>query len=497
MDGGKPRSGGPDWTRILWLALSIVLVFAVGTGATYGVLAYLELRDLGQAVIKPGIAFEPSEGVTALPEADVVTEVVNERTNILLVGSDSRDGLSEEQLAAIGTEETGTDLTDTIILLQLDPATDAAAMLSFPRDLLVTRCDGSRGRINEAFYIGDQQEEGLGPACLVQTIENLTRIEIDHYARINFAGFVGIVDALGGVTFYIDEPLQDRFAGLDIPAGCVDFDGITAIQFVRARRLDSGGDFGRIARQQRFAREMIRKATSVGTLLQPQRVAAVITGISDTLETDSDFGISEMIDLVNSVSNISAGTVDARTVPARPRMFGEAAVVEAIEGPADELFTAFARGDLLPDGIGTEAAPEELSPSNVIPVDVQNGGDADGNGEAAAAALEALGFTVGDVGTLDNYGFDNSQILHPPERADHAEILAAALGGIRTFESSTLDADRLVLQLGNAFDPAQYAPQPDPTATVAESEDPAVEPSADGDLSQEEFRGAELSDIEC
>ncbi|MGI9017551.1 MAG: LCP family protein [Euzebya sp.] len=490
---GKPRHGGPDWAKIALSFFSVVVLFAVVTSAGYAGLLWWELRQVEANAVDiqalPDGGFEPA---TEGGEALVVPEVdsIEDRTTILLVGSDSRDGLTPEQLQRIGTEETGTDLTDTIILLQIDPATDAAAMLSFPRDMVVSRCDGSRGRINEAFYVGEQQGEGLGPRCLVDTVTALTRIEIDHYVRVNFAGFVQAVDALGGVTFYLDAPIRDAYAGLDVPEGCVDFDGVKALQFVRARRVDS--DFGRIARQQRFAREMLNKARSVGTLVNPARVAGLIGSISEVLETDADFGAREMVDLISSVQNISSGAVDARTVPAVVGRLGEASVVYAIEDEAEALFTAFRDGDLLPEGLGTQEGPVELGPATVIPVRVRNGSDVADLAEQTAEVVQALGFTVSETGTADNYGFDSSLVLYPPDRQDHAEVLAEALGGVAV-NAGIGDVDELTLILGSNFDPRRFAPE-EPDEQPSQPTSPAPVPT---DSEGEAFTGATLSTVQC
>lgn len=507
--GGKPRSGGPDWIRVGFLALSIVLVFAVGMGGYYSYLIWSANNAItgGLVLDGDGPTFVPSPG--ADDEGLAVPETVDleDRQTILLIGSDSRDGLTDEQLRAIGTDPTGTDLTDTIILLQIDPNTDAAAMLSFPRDLLVERCDGSTGRINGAYFVGLQQAEQqgvaasehseYGAACLIDTIRALTGIHIDHYARVNFAGFVQAVDALGGVSFYVETDLRDRYSGLDVEAGCVDFDGVTAIQFVRARRIDS--DFGRIARQQRFAREMVRKASSLGTLLNPVTVTNLVRSVSSSLETDAEFGVSEMADLASSISGISAGTVDGRTVPGYGTTWGpeDASVVRMLEEEAEVLFTAFRNGDLLPDGVGQDAGPVELGPSNLLPIEVSAGGVDLATAERTAEVLEALGYTVSDVSQTDNYTFSGSIVFHGEMREDHAAFLAEALGGLQvseqagqTEEGEGVEGLRLVL--GSDFDPEEFAP---PEATEAPSEDGSPEPTATP--TEEQFAGAELSAIEC
>lgn len=510
MHGGRPRSGGPDWRRVLALGGITVLVAAVLMAGTYAGLLWYRLNDINtldissaptfDQVVPPGEdggGVQPGEPYTPPPDSEV------ERTTILVVGSDTREGLTPEQLQAIGTEETGTNFTDTIILVQIDPATDAAAMLSFPRDLVLHRCDGSYGRINQAYAIGEEQFEGGGPACLTRTIERFTGIRIDHFVRVSLAGFVDVVDAIDGVTFYVDQPLHDAYAGLDIPeAGCVHFDGIRALQFVRARReLDNAGDFGRIARQQRFLKEVLNKATSLGVLLRPDRVTSLINSISGTLETDTGFTPGVMIDLLTSMQNLTAGAVDVRTVPGVAVEGPQgAAWVEPIEEEAGQLFRAFARGDLLPENIGTDGVPEELGPANVLPVVVLNGSSEPDAAEEAAEALELLGFTVAETGDRENYGFEGSTILYPPEREAHAELLADALGGgITTTETSgTEDASRLTLIIGDGFDVADLdLPTPDPDAGETASEEPSEAPSNPDDLSEREAAGAEVSDVQC
>ena len=300
---GRPRNGGPDWKRIFLGTLGTVSIVFIGVTAVYGALLLREVRELNTLDIKPtAIAFSPAPHVTETVTIEPV-DPVKDRTTILMVGSDSRKGLSKEQLQAIGTADDGSDLTDTIILAQLNPENDQVAMLSMPRDLVIRRCDGTKGRINEAWYIGESQAKGQGATCLIQTIEQHTGIGIDHVMRVNFSGFVNVVDTLGGVDFAVDQDMRDRWSGLDIKKGCNHFDGVKAIQFVRARHIDS--DFGRQARQQRFAREMIKKATSLGTLTNPLKVAGLIDSASDAIETDTGLDAGKLADLAWSMRSVT------------------------------------------------------------------------------------------------------------------------------------------------------------------------------------------------
>lgn len=484
--GGRARSGGPDWRRVTALLMSIVVFSAAGTVAAYAGLLWWELEALGGVDLGDHVVYETEVGSEFVaPEIDPIDEV----TNVLVIGSDSREGLSREQLVQIGTTETGSDLTDTIILLQLRPQDDSVGLLSFPRDLLVTRCDGTRGRVNTAFYIGELQFEGGGPGCLVQTVENLTGIPIDHYIRISFAGFVRAVDALGGVTFHIDEPLRDRAAGLNIPEpGCVTFDGVKALQFVRARQLDTGGDFGRIARQQRFAREMVREATSVGTLLNPARAASVIMSISDLLETDADFDSAVARDLVASVHGLDVSAVDAHTVPAVPRTTADgAAVVEAIEDEAEAVFAAFRAGTP-----GEAPVPTPSEPADIGPIVIEDGTE-EGVLDQAVAAAEAAGLEVESARRLDIV-HDTTKVTYPSGQLRAARVVADALGAdlVPAPEDQTtihvivgVDAEFLTASPGEVPVDDEPAPEPQPSPTHPD------------DLSQRPVLAAELSEVDC
>ena len=514
VEGGRPRSGGPDWRRITGLLLVTTVMLAFMGGAGLAGYAFWEYQSIPRVALPEQQARATDEagfaqGPSPLQDEDAAPQVADpeplaEVINVLLVGSDSREGLSAAELRALGTTDEGTDLTDTVIILQIDPVADRAAMLSFPRDLLVERCDGTRGRINEAFFIGEEQRVGGGAACLVQTVNDETGIYIDHYLRVSFEGFIEAVDAVGGVTFYVDEPLVDRFAGLDVPSGCVHFDGARALGFVRARRLDGGGDYGRIARQQRFARELVRKATSVGTLANPGRLVPLIRSFSGTLETDDELDPGVMLDIAGSLRNLTAGNVAVYSVPGEAREGeGGAALVEAIEPDATRLYQRFKRGALLPGEDGAPApvpeptATPELLPEAVQPLEVLNGTGDDGIAADAAEALEDRGFTVDEVADADNFGFESTIVIAPPELEAQARVVAEALG-LDPDDGAVVpgrEGSPLQVVVGNGFD-ADDLPEPEvpiPTTEPDEGEGDDDSPN----LAEREILGAELSNVRC
>lgn len=366
ISGGRPGGGGVRWLRV-GAAVASALIAVVVAVVSLNVAVFWQ----GVASVER-VAIDPPP--TALPlatdaPADFVpldVDPVTERTTVLLVGSDSRDGLTDAQLAAIGTTDHGSDLTDTVILLQLDPVADTARMLSFPRDLWVEHCNGRPGRLNAASAAGEAVlGEGLGASCLVTTVETMTGVGIDHYVRLDFAGFVQAVDAVGGVTFHVDEPLYDERAGLDLAAGCVDFDGVTAIQFVRARGLDS--DLGRVARQQRFATELLDQLASVGTLANPMQLQQVVGAVSGALQTDDELGAGALLDLASSLTDLTGEGLASATVPVVDERIAGDAVLVAVPDLAEAAYAPFrdavAPAEPAPPGTAATPAVEPTTPT--------------------------------------------------------------------------------------------------------------------------------------
>lgn len=508
LRGGSGRPYGISWGRIAKGLVGTLTAFAVLVAAAIGTLVYVGETSLEQVAV-PGLRTEApvQQADTDDPDITEATEV----ENFLLVGSDSRVGLTDAQLVEIGTtdEDNRTGLTDTIMLVQLDPNRDQVGLLSFPRDLLVARCDGSRGRINAAFAVGEAAIEGGGPACLVETVTDLTRIPIDHYVQVDFAGFIDVVDALGGVSFFVEEAITDVEAGLDVPAGCVTFDGARAIGFVRARKFDPAGDFGRVARQQRFVRELVAHATSAGTLANYPRLLSVVRAAASAVDTDDNLSFEDMARLAYSLRDLSPDTLDTRTVPAVNRTVSGAAYVVAIEDEAEALFAAYRDGEAIPDDVGLEP-PAEIELADVPAVDLLNGAGIAGLAAEAALALEERGLEVGETGNADSFDFTTSQVIYPPDRLEEAQLLATALGDLSLVPGEAGQSIQLVL--GNDFDvtalpePAEEghdsAASPDATASpdVTASEDATGSPDPGASLSpqpEQTFPGAADSDIDC
>ncbi len=185
-------------------------------------------------------------------------------TNWLLVGSDSRQGLSAEQQQELATGgDTGSGRTDTILLVHVPEFWSSArvTMVSIPRDSYVPIPGHGKDKINAAFAMG-------GAPLLTQTVEQATGLRLDHYAEIGFGGFAALVDALGGVTMCPTEPINDPLAGIDLPAGCQRLDGRNALGYVRTRDTPRA-DLDRMVTQRQFLSALLHRAASPAVWLNP------------------------------------------------------------------------------------------------------------------------------------------------------------------------------------------------------------------------------------
>ncbi|TDT34108.1 LCP family protein [Naumannella halotolerans] len=200
----------------------------------------------------------------------------------VLIGSDSRDDLSEEEKAELSTGDSEGQRTDTIMLLYR-PTFGDPALISVPRDSWVEIPGHGNNKINAAFAIG-------GAPLLVETIEHNTGLRVDHFGEIGFSGFAGMVDAVGGIEICPEDAIEDPKAGLDIEAGCQEADGATALGYVRTRYEDPTGDLGRTARQREVLGKIARKVVSPLTLINPLRWWGVNMAAAGSFGVDEDAG---------------------------------------------------------------------------------------------------------------------------------------------------------------------------------------------------------------
>jgi LCP family protein required for cell wall assembly len=325
--------------------------------------------------------------------------------HVLVVGSDSREGLTEEERRELTTGSAEGDRTDTIFVLSVSGG--KVGMLAFPRDLYVRRCDGSTGRINVATQIG-------GASCLIRTVSDLSGLPISHFVSVSFLGFRDIVEAVGGVDVCLDRPISDAFAGIDLPAGCQTLSGRDALGYVRVRKIDN--DLERIKRQQGFLRALAGEVLSPSTLVDPVRTVRTAAEIGSALTADTTLGPIDLAQLGFVMRGLATGSAVTATVPGTPASRGGAAVLVPDQAAAEELFRGFRDGSAL--GAAEGAASVERGD---VTVDVLNGAGIGGAATRTAEELEALGWGIGQVGNAQPR--DRTRIAYPPELRAAAELL--------------------------------------------------------------------------
>ncbi|HEX9717916.1 MAG TPA: LCP family protein [Actinomycetota bacterium] len=353
-DTVQPEGHPHPTLRRAFLASTAVLSLFVlaAAAAAMGLYAWTEsrIRYLPQATGSPG----------AGAEVDIGGPCARMACNYLLLGSDSRAGLSKEEQEFTGTNQDigGLFRSDTIIVIHIEPDQKEAVFLSFPRDLWVDIPGRGENRINVAFEGGI---EGGGAQLVARTITSITGLRINHVLYVDLAGFQGVVDALGGVEMCVPYPMQDALTGLDIPAGCQRFDGQTALAFVRTRHqpCDRIPDFARIGRQQQFLRAVIAKMLSPREII---RLPSLIPPVLDSLVMDEGLNPAELAYLAGQMNGVNTGDVDFRVVPSAPQgvyVGGRyLSVVQMVQPDAGELFRRLRDGRLLGNlGLTQEQTP--------------------------------------------------------------------------------------------------------------------------------------------
>lgn len=321
----RPRRRGLRWAA---LGVSVLVLATAATGwSLYRKLDGNIRTDSGTAQALAPYEKERPEPATGTGEA----------RNILLLGSDNRGNGN----GAWG-RDAGSQRSDTAILLHLAAGRQNATAMSIPRDLMVDipscrQSDGTTAparfaQFNWAFQTG-------GAACAIRTVEKMTEVRIDHHLVVDFQGFTKLVDAVGGVEVCLAQPVHDREAKLDLPAGRQMLDGKDALGYVRARHgLGNGSDTQRMERQQRFLGSLVKKLRSDGVLLNPTRAYPVLDAATSSLTADTGLdSLSELYELATGVRDIPQEQIHFLTVPRQP--YEPDINRDALVHPAaDELF---------------------------------------------------------------------------------------------------------------------------------------------------------------
>lgn len=224
-----------------------------------------------------------------------------------------------------GSGHPGGQLADTIMVASIDPKNKKIALLSIPRDLYVKIPGYGDGKINTAHSTGVQyfSQTGGGPALLKETVSEILDLPIHYYIRMDFQGFVKLVDSLGGVTVNVEKAINDPYypdkymKGYEpfyLAAGSQKLNGTVALKYARSRETTS--DFDRAARQQQLLVAMKEKTLSLGVLTNPKKISEIMKILGDHLRTDLQ--IQEMERLISLLKDVDTSTIVSKVLDNSP-----------------------------------------------------------------------------------------------------------------------------------------------------------------------------------
>ncbi|QJT02133.1 LCP family protein [Streptomyces asoensis] len=299
--GTRAPRPAPNWRRrIKWTAITVLTVLVVTSVGTY----FWADGKLNREVDLSKVIDRPEAG---------------EGTNYLIVGSDSREGMSAEEKKELHTGSAEGKRTDSMMILHTGSNGDT--LISLPRDSDVEiptfvgsesgktyKGTGRHVKLNAA-YAED------GPELLVRTVEFNTGLRIDHYVEIGFAGFANIVDSVGGVEIDIPQDIKDTKSGADFKKGKQTLNGEEALAFVRTRYALAGSDLDRTKNQQKFLAALANQVATPGTVLNPFKLYPTMSAGLDTLIVDKDMGLYDLGSMFFAMKGVNSGDGKSMNMP--------------------------------------------------------------------------------------------------------------------------------------------------------------------------------------
>jgi LCP family protein required for cell wall assembly len=476
-----PLSG---WRRLRWRRVVVIVaglcVVVVATVLIIGTVLFGQIHRVNIRFTAPqgttSSAGTSAPATTSTTSASPSASPAAGSENFLLMGSDSRDfagGQAYNVAPGSAAFVTG-QRSDVVMLVHIPAGTAKATVVSFPRDSWVdlpAYTDTNNvahpavyAKLNAAFSIG-------GAPLLVATVEQLTGLHIDHFASVNFPGFQGMVNALGGIDVCIGTTRHDTNSGDFLTAGEHHINGVQALALVRDRESFPNEDLERIKDQEYFLSVMLRKVLSAGTLTNPLKLTEFLNVATKSLTVDSGLSLGDMRKLASRFSHLDPTHVTFLTVPiananyrATSSVYGNQPQDNVELDPAGMAALFASLESDTGAGAATSSSPTSpLASPTDVQVSVENGTSRNGLARTTAAELQALGFHVNAVGDVPS---DSSVTTISYSAADlaAAESLQSHVPGATLLPVTT---PGLVLTLGANFTDITPAPATLPVASAA------------------------------
>jgi len=473
--GGRRGPRAAPAARLLCAVLSTLILAGSGWG--------WHLARVADASVSRTNAI-PSAGNSDVNGSDHAGEAMN----LLLVGMDSRKGLTDEQKDLFTTGDAdGVLNTDSMMLVHVPGDGSGASFVSLPRDTYVPIPGYGKSRLNSAYARGyndaagsDEQKDAAGAQLLIQTVSQLSGLRIDHFAEVNLLGFINLSDIVGGVEVNLCQATSDSFSGADFPAGVQTISGTDALKFVRQRHNLPHYDLDRVVRQQVYIAGMLRNLLSSNTLLDLGKQQAIVKQVGSSVTFDQGLNV---FDLATQMQNVQPGNITFQTIPGlvETRIDG----ADVLQPPSAQVLTSFF-GSLTADPApapapNSEPAPAPAAPSvapSSVTIDVLNGSGVSGAASTAATALTTAGFQADSGGNADPT--DTTTISHATGDDAAAALVAAQVPGTAVTVDDTLTAGTIQLVIGGDYNgigqpitPAAAPAEPTPPTDQRTATDPS------------------------
>ncbi len=351
--------------------------------------------------------------------------------NYLIIGSDSRAFVSDAaQEKAFGSKATQTgQRADVMMVLHIDPSQKSSYLVSFPRDLMVNFPGQGVRQLNSAFDAGAQ-----GPQKVIDILNQDFDVKVNHYVQVNFKAFISVVDAIGTINVFFQNPTRDTFSGLNVPVpGCIALDGGNALAFVRSRHREEliGGqwrdrsgrsDLDRIGRQQDFIRRLAAKASGQASQ-NPLAAIDIANAVVPKLAVDAQLSTDDILRLVRTFRNVDpsqSGALEMTTLPVVPQPSNRNRLI-VDQTLADPVLAK------LRFGAATTTAPVSVQPSDVT-VQVLNGSATAGAAGKAEAQFQERSFAPASPGNAATTV--KTQVRYKPGAQAKAALVAQFLDGV-------------------------------------------------------------------
>jgi LCP family protein required for cell wall assembly len=430
-----PVRGMPLWLKIVTAVLSVAIVAAVAFAGFW----FVRLQsNISKAPLNAG------GGSTDAPVSDA-----SGRMQILILGSDTRDGKNAEYGTA--DDSRGYGKSDVMMLMDISEGNKRVSVISFPRDLLVDipECKDEKTNQTYAARSGVMINEAMGEAgigCAVDTVNQLTGLQVDHFMMADFNAVKELSNAVGGVDVCISDAVYDPDSRLRLPKGTSSVEGEMALAFLRTRHaFADGGDLGRIKAQQGFLSSLTRKIKDEGTLSDPGRMLKIADVVTQNLTVDEGLAsVPTLLTIGNRLKDIDISKVAFVAVPTTPALV-DPNRLQIAEPAGSQLFSALRQDIDLTDPTAPAPSPTESStapptaePTETTapapppydkalqPVTVANGTGVPGREQEILQALVSGGFT--QTAQFQATAVAQSVVYYGQGFGDVAADVAALLG---------------------------------------------------------------------